>query len=200
MLTIVDYGAGNLKSLQNALAFLRIPSQVTREPEVVAAAEKLILPGVGAFGFAMGNLKKFHLDEALCLARDREAVILGICLGMQLLLTGSEENGGSTGLDFVPGVVQKLKTVLKVPHTGWNVVDTISSSPLVKDLPEPAFAYFVHSYVCRPKDDAMVVATTNYDSDFCSVLARDNVFGTQFHPEKSQEVGLQILKNFSEIK
>lgn len=198
-LTIVNYGVGNLRSLQNALAHLDIDSRFASRPEEVMAADKLILPGVGAFAYAMANIRERKLDVALSEKFAAGTPILGICLGMQLLLTVSEENGEHQGLDFVPGRVRKLNGPLKVPHMGWNEIAIRRSCPLTQDLPSSRFGYFVHSYTCAPDEPDTTVATTDYGSEFPSIICRENVFGAQFHPEKSQELGLQILKNFAEL-
>lgn len=199
MVSIVNYSVGNLKSLQNAFRFLGIQSKLVDKPEEILQAERLILPGVGAFGYAMKNIKEFNFQEALTEKAKSGTPMLGICLGMQVMLSTSYENGEHHGLDFVPGQVRQFEIDLKIPQMGWNEIECVDSSPLLKNLPDSKFAYFVHSYICFPKDPSSVIATCEYDDFFCAAFAMDNIFGVQFHPEKSQELGLQILKNFTEI-
>lgn len=198
MIAIVNYGVGNLKSLQNAFRFLGVESKLITTPEEVLASEKLILPGVGAFGFAMQNIEKLALKDALIEKTQSGAPILGICLGMQLFFTRSFEGGEQTGLDLIPGQVKRIECDLKVPHIGWNQVLSKPSS-LFKEISSGGYGYFVHSYYCEPENSNSVVATTDYGVSFASAVAKDNVFGVQFHPEKSQELGLKILQNFAEL-
>ncbi|MFQ5676675.1 MAG: imidazole glycerol phosphate synthase subunit HisH [bacterium] len=198
-ISIVDYGVGNLKSLQNALAYLGVDSSVVSTADEIRGSEKIILPGVGAFGYAMQKIKEQALEPALAEEFKTGAPILGICLGMQLLLSSSEENGRFKGLGFIPGTVCRLEGEYKIPHMGWNEVTPVRECPLTANLPESRFGYFVHSYVCIPEQEEATVATTDYDGKFTSVIAKDHVFGTQFHPEKSQELGLRILKNFAAL-
>jgi glutamine amidotransferase len=199
MISIIDYGTGNLSSLRNALGFLGFPSKLARTPEDVDLADKLILPGVGAFGYAMDHLDRPGLVEPICVAVQKGTPLLGICLGMQLFLTRSHEGGEYEGLNLVGGVVEKLEVRLKVPHIGWNEIDVDPSARLFRNLPETRYGYFVHSYHCILDDKSAVSATTDYGIEFTSALEKDNLFATQFHPEKSQELGLQILKNFAEL-
>jgi len=198
-ITIIDYDTGNLKSLQNALTFLGVKSVLCSSPQILKKAEKIILPGVGAFGFAMRNLQQKGFAQVLKEKVMFGSPILGICLGMQLLFSVSEEDRKCKGLNFISGKVKKLKGNFKVPHTGWNNIEVVKESILLKKLPPKAFAYFVHSYICVPDDPTLVVGVTEYGQRFCSTIENNNIFGTQFHPEKSQEVGLQILRNFAEI-
>jgi glutamine amidotransferase len=198
-LAIVDYGSGNLRSLKNALSYLGFAGQLASNPDQILAADKILLPGVGAFAYAMSNIIRLGLDKALAERREAGIPILGICLGMQLLLSGSEEHGEHKGLGFIPGRVQKLDCELKVPHMGWNAIVVERSIPLVVGLPESRFGYFVHSYICVPERPESIIAMTDYGRPFVSILSHDNVFGTQFHPEKSQELGLRILQNFAEM-
>ena len=208
MIAIVDYGMGNLRSVQKALEKLGHASRVTARPEEIAAAERVILPGVGAFGAAMANLNRED-GEGPTLARVVvEAVrsgkpFLGICLGMQLLLSESEELGRYRGLDLVPGRVLKFDfngdPALKVPHMGWNGLHFPRPGPLFAGLEEGTPVYFVHSYVCVPADGAVVAATSDHGGPFCAALARENVYAVQFHPEKSGAAGLRILDNFARL-
>ena len=197
MVSIVDYGVGNLKSLRNAFRFLQIPCGLVVSSEAVLTADKLVLPGVGAFGYAMKNLRRFQLDAAVVEAAQKGVPILGICLGMQLLFTESEEGPGISGLDLIPGRARRFLGGFKVPHVGWNQIKPTKPSKLLKDLPPSRFAYFVHSYYCEPDHEEMIIAGTEYGGSFASAVERDNIFGVQFHPEKSQQLGLRILKNFA---
>ena len=201
MITIVDYGMGNLHSVEKAFDFLGAEVRVSEKPEDVKAADKLVLPGVGAFADGMGNLRKAGLVEAL-----QEEVIgnkkpvLGICLGMQLLATGSEE-GKLKGLGWLDAKTMKFKfdpnEKLKVPHMGWNRIKIIKEKPLLKDMPKNARFYFVHSYYVKCANSKDVAATTNYGTDFASIVQKGNIYGAQFHPEKSHRFGMKLLENFA---
>jgi len=199
MISIIDYGVGNLKSLLNALSFLGFERELIDSARQVLAAEKLILPGVGAFDYAMQNIHQLGLESAIIEKTKSGAPIIGICLGMQLLLSKSEEAKKHSGLGLIPGQVKRMRSRFKVPHMGWNEISIQRPSTLLKAAPQTRYGYFVHSFVCEPDDETAVVATTTYDSDFVSVIEKKNIFGTQFHPEKSQELGLHILKLFAEI-
>lgn len=198
-IAILDYGAGNLRSVELAFARLGVPTVVTKDPAVAMQADGLILPGVGAFADAMNALQRSGLIPALEHARDTGKPLLGICLGMQALFEGSEEGEGVEGLGFVKGFVRRLPDTagLKIPHMGWNDIRGEKDSPLLKSLPEEPYVYFVHSYACFADDPADVLTTTDYGVRFCSAVQRGNIFGTQFHPEKSGRVGEQMLKNFA---
>ncbi len=199
MVSIVNYGVGNLKSLQNAFRFLGIQSQLVDKPEEILQAERLILPGVGAFGYAMQNILELDFQEVLAEKANSGTPMLGICLGMQVMLSVSYEKGEHQGLNFVPGQVRQFDVDLKIPQMGWNEIECVDNSLLLKNLPASKFAYFVHSYICVPNDADSVIATCEYGERFCAAFASENFYGVQFHPEKSQELGLQILKNFTEI-
>ncbi len=199
MISIVNYGVGNLKSLQNAFQFLGLESELINSPEGVSRAEKLILPGVGAFSFAMENIHKLNLNDAINEKAQSGAPVLGICLGMQLFFSRSEERGEHKGFDLIPGHVLKINAGLKVPHMGWNEINFTRESILARNLPPSRYGYFVHSFYCEPEDSNAVIATTEYGETFACAVESANIFGVQFHPEKSQELGLQILKNFAEI-
>ncbi|NIR50603.1 imidazole glycerol phosphate synthase subunit HisH [candidate division KSB1 bacterium] len=198
MISIVDYGVGNLKSLENALNYLDFDCKRINAPEEVARVEKMILPGVGAFGYAMQNIEALRLKAALIETANRGVPVLGICLGMQIFFTFSSEGGNQAGLNLIQGAVKRIAGPLKVPHIGWNEIQS-KSSILFKNLPSTRFGYFVHSYYCLPENESWVTATTEYGETFVSAVERDNVFGVQFHPEKSQELGLKILQNFAEL-
>ncbi len=197
MITIVDYAINNLHSVQNAFRSLKIPSQISQDPETIGSARKLILPGVGAFADAMDNLRARKL---VALLREKVAdgtPLLGLCLGLQLLFSESEEFGPVGGLDCIPGRVKKLPPEVQVPHIGWNQLHLLKSDPLLQGVAEGSFVYFVHSYYAVPVDAGHVVATTDYGIDFTAITRKGNVWATQFHPEKSQDVGLRILRNFA---
>jgi len=195
MITIIDYGLGNLTSVANALNQLSIPCQISAKREDIQSSSALILPGVGAAGEGMKNLKARKLDQVVIEQVANGKPLLGICLGMQLLFTLSDE-GGVECLDVLRGKVRKFETDLKVPQIGWNQVKARSDSKLLREVENNSYFYFVHSYYCEPDDKSVVTGTTEYGQVFCSVLEAKNVFGVQFHPEKSGEAGLQLLRNF----
>jgi len=198
-LIIIDYGAGNLKNLKNAFDYLNVPVEISSESAKIAGADKLILPGVGAFGYAMQNLHQRDLVQPLIESVTAGVPLLGICLGMQLLFSASEEAPDVDGLNLIPGTVKRFQIGFKVPHMGWNELVPQPGSLLTAGIPVESYAYFVHSYYCVPENPAHSAAVTNYDIDFTSMVQYEHIFGTQFHPEKSQDVGLQILKNFVEF-
>ena len=202
MIAITDYGMGNLRSVQKALERLGAEAVVTSEPGVIRDAEKVILPGVGAFKDAMDELDSRGLTDTVKQAA-REKPFLGICLGLQLIFTESEEDGLHRGLDLLPGRIVRFQSEMlpdgqkrKVPHMGWNSVNFRQDLPLFAGLESGIYTYFVHSFYAAPDDEAVVAGATDYGVSFPSVVAKDNLFATQFHPEKSQAVGLQILTNF----
>lgn len=203
MITIVDYGRGNLWSVQNGLARVGAEVQVSADPDMVAHAEAVVFPGVGAFRDCLHNLTARGLDQALCQVIAAGRPVLAICVGMQALLAESEEFGRTPGLAILDGTVQRFRdnmsvqgTRLKVPHMGWNQLRLLRPCPLLDGIPDGAFTYFVHSYYAVPTDARVVVACTDYGTEFASVLWRDNLYATQFHPEKSQAYGLRLLRNF----
>lgn len=200
MVAIIDYGAGNLRSIHNKLSRLGIDAVITSDEKVIMQADKLILPGVGFFASGMENLKKSGLIEILNQKVLKEKTpILGVCLGMQLLFEYSQE-GDAAGLGWIKGDVKKFnfpKKRLKVPHMGWNTIKVKKSNKLLNEIPKNAQFYFVHSYHVCPKYDKNILATTNYGYDFTSVVVDNNIYGTQFHPEKSHSNGIQIIKNFA---
>jgi glutamine amidotransferase len=199
MVAIIDYGMGNIHSVQKALEFCGAKTGVTNKPADIRNADKVILPGVGAFADAMDELKRKGLIGALAEYIKNKKPFLGICLGMQLLFEGSDEAKDSAGLGVLKGRVKLFdkKRGLKVPHMGWNQLKKAADKcPLLKDIPEGSYVYFCHSYYPWPNDTKVVAATTDYGIDFASMVWRDNIYGVQFHPEKSQDIGLKILKNF----
>ncbi len=197
-ITIVDYGMGNLRSVQKALERLGTKALITSDAQQIAEAEKVILPGVGAFRDAIQALHDHQLVEVIKDAASAGKPFLGICLGLQLLFDVSYEDGEFQGLGIVPGKVKRfeLPAELKIPHMGWNQLHTTTDNPLLNDIRRDAWFYFVHSYYVQPDDESWTAATTDYGGEFVSIVARDNVFATQFHPEKSQSEGLQLLRNF----
>ena len=198
MITIVDYKLNNLRSLENTLRRLGHDVLVTSTPDDVRAATKLILPGVGAFGDGMRNLKELGLADPFIQKVKAGTPALGICLGMHLLFTESEEFGKHQGLDLLQGSVVKLPAHLRVPHMGWNQLHFKQTNGLTQGIAESSFVYFVHSYYARPSAD-IVLATTDYQLEFAAIVHTKNVWATQFHPEKSQHVGEQLLDNFARL-
>jgi glutamine amidotransferase len=198
---IVDYGMANLRSVQKALEKVGAAGEISGEPNRIAEADKLILPGVGAFRDAISRLREARLAEPILDHIRAGKPFFGICLGLELLFTTSYEDGVYEGLDLFPGEVIRFGDVpgLKVPHMGWNQLRIKRPAPHLADLPPDPAVYFVHSYYVVPKDRGLVATETDYPSPFASSIWRDNVFATQFHPEKSQRVGLRMLKNFVEL-
>lgn len=206
MIAIIDYGMGNLRSVQKGFEKVGCEAVVTADPKVVLAAEKVVLPGVGAFADCMRNLEEGGFVDPLLKVIREGRPFLGICLGLQLLFTESEEFGIHRGLDVIPGRVVRFPEAmteggeaLKVPHMGWNQLSFSQRPPVFDGIDEGTNVYFVHSYYVVPEDPTVVATTTRYGIDFCSAIWKDNVVATQFHPEKSQELGLRILKNFGEM-
>ena len=197
MVTIIDYAINNLRSVEKAFASMNIPLEVSDDPDRIRKAEKLVLPGVGAFADAMSNLQAKKLITAIRESVDSGTPLLGLCLGLQLLFSESEEFGRTVGFDFIPGKVKRLPDRMLVPHIGWNQLHLQRSDPLLEGISEDSFVYFVHSYYAEPEDPRDILATTDYDIEFPSIARRGNVWATQFHPEKSQDVGLRMLKNFA---
>ncbi len=203
MITIVDYGMGNLRSVQKACEKVGAAARIVSDPESIRSADKLILPGVGAFRDAIAELKQQQLVEPLLEYIRADRPFLGICLGLQLLFEVSYEDGEWAGLGAFAGDVVRFPASedLKVPHMGWNSLEPVQpSNPLLQHLPPDASVYFVHSYYVRPADESIIAATTPYGQSFVSMISRGRVFATQFHPEKSQKVGLQLLRNFAELQ
>jgi len=207
MIAIIDYGMVNLRSVQKGFEKVGYEAVVTANPKVVLEAEKIVLPGVGAFRDCMRNLEEAGFVESILRVIQEGRPFLGICVGLQLLFTGSEEFGYYEGLNVIPGRVMRFPAgmmeggeELKVPHMGWNQLSIRRQPPAMADLEDGANVYFVHSYYVQPDDESVIATTTNYGMEFCSSVWKDNVVGTQFHPEKSQEKGLGILRNFAAQK
>ena len=197
MIAVIDYGRGNLGSVENALERLGMRAVVTQDPRVVEDARALVLPGDGAFHDAMSNLQSLGLLEPLKAALDEGRPFLGICLGYQLLFTESEEFGQGKGLDVIPGSVRRFPGGLKVPHMGWNAVEHRGDLPIFDGIPSGAHFYFVHSYYPSATDPSLPAATCTYGVTFPAAVGRGTLFATQFHPEKSQRWGLKLLENFA---
>ena len=198
---VVDYGMGNLRSAQKGLEKVGVNAVITSDPAAVQSADAVVLPGVGAFQDCMANLTEAGLMAPVMDAIEQGKPFLGICLGMQLLVTISEEFGIHRGLDVIPGRVVRFDpdTRLKVPHMGWNRVHYSGDNRLFEGIEDGSFFYFVHSYYVAPEDESVVCGWTDYGERFCSAIARDNLFATQFHPEKSHNHGLKVLENFGRI-
>lgn len=199
MIAIIDYDAGNLKSVEKAFLHLGQEVVVTRNQDEILSADKVVLPGVGAFGDAMHKLHNYHLVDTIKQVVNNGKPFLGICLGMQLLFQSSEESMGVSGLSILEGDITKIpeNCDLKVPHIGWNSLNIRESSKLFHGIEQNAYVYFVHSYYLKAKNEMEVAATTDYVTRIHASVEKDNIFGCQFHPEKSGDVGLQILKNFA---
>ncbi len=202
MLAVIDYGAGNLRSVLHALNYLGVEEmRLVRTPADLRRADKIILPGVGAFGAGMQQLHAQDLVQPIKDAVQTGVPYLGICLGMQFLFEASDEMGDHAGFGLLPGRVTRFpeRPNLKVPHMGWNQLTPTRQTPLLKNIDGDSYAYFVHSYYCLPADPADILITTGYGEDFCAGVQHENIYGVQFHPEKSQKTGLQLLTNFLEI-
>ncbi len=205
MIALIDYGISNLRSVQKAFEHLDTAVTLVDTPDRLAQAERLILPGVGAFPAGMKGLRERGLIEPIKQAAREGKPLIGICLGMQLLFDVSDEMGNTLGLGLLPGKVTRLGGPsaevrgLKIPHMGWNQLEVVRDHPLVHDLVSGSYAYFVHSYAIYPEDQSITLATTDYGGPFASIVGHANVCGLQFHPEKSQAVGLQLLRNFLDL-
>jgi len=201
VIAIVDYGMGNLRSVQKAFEKIGAKAVVTSDAGEVQQAEKVVLPGVGAFGACMENLEKFGLAPTIRRVIDDKKPFLGICMGMQVLFDESEEFGKHKGLGIIPGKVIRFKLAkqYKIPHMGWNRIHKKRRHPVLAEIDENAYFYFVHSYHVVPKDSQVIATTTDYGREFVSSIALDNIFACQFHPEKSQGLGLKMLKAFANL-
>jgi len=201
MIAIIDYGMGNLRSVQKGVEKVGAQGIITSNKQDIFDARAVILPGVGSFRECMNNLLQLDLIDPLLRVIRAGKPFLGICLGLQILFSTSEEFGLCQGLDLIKGKVIRFPAMdgLKIPHMGWNQIHIKKSTPLLADIPEGAYVYFVHSYYPQPEQEECIATTTVYGQEFVSAIWQDNIFATQFHPEKSQEIGLQILKNFANI-
>ena len=199
MIGIIDYDAGNIASVSKALAYLGEETVVSRDPEVLLKADKVILPGVGSFGQAMDNLHRYGLVPVIHDMINNNTPFLGICLGLQLLFESSEESPGVEGLGILKGKILKIPPAegLKIPHMGWNSLHLQNNGRLFRNIPEDTYVYFVHSYYLQAEDSEIVKATTDYSTTIHASVEKDNVFACQFHPEKSSRYGLKILANFA---
>jgi len=199
VLGVVDYGLGNLRSVSKALEVLGVKVILSSDVRKLSEAKGLILPGVGAFKKGMENLEKLGLKDFLRESLNRGVPLLGICLGFQLLFTESEEGGRIKGLEILKGKVVRFSKGIKIPHMGWNQVEFKKDNNLFKEIPDKSFFYFVHSYYVEPEDKDIVISTTDYGGEFVSAINKENLWAVQFHPEKSSELGLRLLKNFISI-
>ena len=196
---IIDYGVGNLRSVEKAFAATDCEAFVSGDEGDLRAAERLVLPGVGAFGACMRALSERGFDELVRERVQEGTPLLGVCVGMQLLFEESEEFGSTPGLGLLRGRVRRFSDDLVVPHVGWNRIKQIRDNPLFTDVANRSFFYFVHSYYCEPSDQFVVAGETEYGLNYASVVAKDNICGVQFHPEKSQDAGLRLLNNFARL-
>lgn len=213
MLAIVDYGMGNIRSVEKGFIKTGADVRITSDPKIIADAQGIVLPGVGAFKDCMKNLDNLKLLDTITKEIQKGKPYLGICLGLQILFTESEEFGICKGLDVFKGKVVKFRSpqstdhgswtmdygLLKIPHMGWNTVKLVRKPPVLNDIEDNSYFYFVHSYYVVPEDKEIIAGTTDYSIDFVSMIWKDNVFATQFHPEKSQELGIKILKGFKDF-
>lgn len=200
MIGIIDYGMGNLYSVRNAFLSLGVKAQIISKPRQVRTMDFCVLPGVGAFGDAMDILNSSGMAEAIRDYTSQGNGFLGICLGLQLLFERSNESPGKKGLGLIQGEVLRFKGKAKIPHIGWNKLTIKKRHPILEGIKDGTYVYFCHSYYVKPKQRNVVVGETDYIKDYASVVAKDNVFGIQFHPEKSQALGLRILGNFAKLK
>ncbi|GAA0806978.1 imidazole glycerol phosphate synthase subunit HisH [Faecalicatena orotica] len=201
MIAVIDYDAGNIKSVEKALLLLGQEVVITKDRDTILKADKVILPGVGAFGDAMANLRERGLDKVIHEVVAREIPFLGICLGLQLLFEQSDESPGVKGLGVLKGEILRIpdQEGLKIPHMGWNSLELSGDGRLFRGVPEQSYVYFVHSYYLKAEDENIVKASTEYSTHIHASVESGNVFACQFHPEKSSDVGLKILKNFVEL-
>jgi glutamine amidotransferase len=201
MIAIIDYDAGNIRSVEKALAAIGETAVVSRDPEVLRSADKVILPGVGAFGDCMENLNRYGLIPVIREIAASGKPFLGICLGLQLLFERSEESPGVAGLGILKGEVLRIPENgdLKIPHMGWNSLHLVNDGRLFRGIPEQSYVYFVHSYYLKAEDPSIVRATSEYGVTIHASVEKDNIFAAQFHPEKSSDTGLQILRNFAAV-
>ena len=201
MIAVIDYDAGNMKSVEKAIEALGEKAVVTREASLILQADKVILPGVGAFGDAMNRLNEYGLTDTINEVVQRDKPFLGICLGLQLMFKSSEESPEVKGLGLLPGQILKIPDCegLKIPHMGWNSLDIREGSRLFKGIPDNSYVYFVHSYYLKAEDEGIVTAVTEYGTAIHASVEQGNLFACQFHPEKSSDTGLKILRNFISV-
>jgi glutamine amidotransferase len=199
MIAIIDYGAGNLRSVTNAIGRLGYQPEIINTPDEVLAAQAVILPGVGAAADTIASLQRLGLTKAIGQIIAEGRPFLGVCIGLQVLFYGTEEGGWHECLGIIPGVVRRLPPDLKIPHMGWNQVKQRVVHPIFSGIPDEANFYFVHSYYVEPDDESLVAGETDYGITMCSVIAKDNLVATQFHPEKSGDIGLRLYDNFIKI-
>lgn len=201
MIAILDYDAGNIRSVEKAFQYLGEETVLSRDRDEILAADKVVLPGVGAFGDAMNKLKDYNLVNTIYDVVDKKIPFLGICLGLQLLFESSDETPGVSGLGILPGNILRIpdKPGYKIPHIGWNSLELTNNGRLFDGVAENAYVYFVHSYYLKARDEKMVKASTEYVTHIHASVEKDNVFACQFHPEKSGDVGLKILSNFAKL-
>ncbi len=201
MIAILDYDAGNIKSVEKAFAFIGEETITTRDFKEIKKADKVVLPGVGSFGDAMSHIKKYEMDKAIYEVAEDDKPFLGICLGLQLLFECSQETPGVEGLGLLEGEILHIpkEEGLKIPHIGWNSLELQNDGRLFKDLPDNPYVYFVHSYYLKAKDEKIVTASCQYGTNIHASVEKNNIFACQFHPEKSGEIGLSILRNFAAL-
>ena len=201
MIAIVDYDAGNIKSVEKAVQYLGEDAVITRDRDVIMASDKVILPGVGSFGDAMNKIREYGLENVIYDVVDADKPFLGICLGLQLLFKTSEESPEATGLGILDGEILRIPDApgLKIPQIGWNSLDIKPGARLFKGVPDQSYVYFVHSYYLKADDENIVAATSEYAAHVHASIEKDNIFACQFHPEKSGEIGLKILENFANL-
>ncbi len=201
MIAIIDYDAGNIKSVEKALIYLGQEAVITRDRDVIMSSDRVILPGVGAFGDAMNKIREYKLENVIYDVADAGKPFLGICLGLQLLFKTSEESPGATGLGLLDGEILRIpdKPGIKIPHIGWNNININKEKKLLSGIPDNSYVYFVHSYYLRAENREDVAASTFYSTDIDAAVEKGNIFACQFHPEKSSAVGLKILENFMAI-
>ena len=200
MIAVVDYGMGNLRSVEKGFAHVGVDARVVSDAKSLDDADGIVLPGVGAFRDCMANLEELELTAPILKNIEKGKPFMGICLGLQLLFGESGEFGHTKGLGVLGGTVPRFpESDLKVPHMGWNQINIKAQAPILEGIPDGSYFYFVHSYYVAPEDASITATTTDYGVEFTSMVWKDNVFATQFHPEKSQELGLRLLKNFGEF-
>jgi glutamine amidotransferase len=199
VITIIDYGAGNLRSVVNAIRNLGYQPNISNSPAEVLEANAVILPGVGAAGSTVNSLARLGLTKAIIQYIASGRPFLGVCIGLQVLFSGTDEGGGHECLGIIAGRVKKIPSGQKIPHMGWNQVKQMVRHPVLKDIQDEANFYFVHSYYVEPEDKSLVAGETEYGTTFCSIIAKDNLVATQFHPEKSGESGLKMYENFLKL-